>query len=289
MQITKKRIINDNDRRGAPGSFIELSRGKINYDIAGPEEGILTVFLNGLSTPFYIWDKNFYPLTASGFRVLRYDYFGRGYCDRPEKIAYDFQLYEEQFLEMVEKFAGKAPVNLVGLSMGGLLSVWLTARHPDIVQKLCLVDPVGFYFKLNWLAKAMLSPKVVGLLGPVFGDAVVLKGVERDFYNKKLFPQYRDKFKPQLKFTGYTHAVTSSILNLFTVDSYDSYKRVADSKIPVLLIWGKKDKTLPFKHHKEVLAALPDAQFAAIDGAGHLPNYEQPEVVNGLLEEFLSR
>ena len=47
--------------------------------------------------------------------------------------------------------------------------------------------------------------------------------------------------------------------------------------MPVGLIWGLNDVTFAYYHHKEVLKLIPDAMFASIEHAGHLPQYEQPE------------
>ena len=54
----------------------------------------------------------------------------------------------------------------------------------------------------------------------------------------------------------------------------------------MLLIWGRADITVPFKTHEQVQTAIPQVQFHPIDEAGHIPNYERPEVVNPLLIDF---
>ena len=65
------------------------------------------------------------------------------------------------------------------------------------------------------------------------------------------------------------------------------YGRVAEVGRPVLLIWGREDKTVPFALNETVRRAIPGAAFHAIDGAAHLPHLERPDVVNLLLLEFL--
>ncbi|MEK6220688.1 MAG: hypothetical protein N2D54_00380 [Chloroflexota bacterium] len=60
-------------------------------------------------------------------------------------------------------------------------------------------------------------------------------------------------------------------------------------KFPVQLIWGREDRTIPFKYHKDMLAAIPRVEFYAIDEAGHIPFYEKPDEVLPLMTDFLKR
>ena len=74
--------LNDSARRSAPGQFARLADGYTHYEIGGPPDGRVVVLAAGATVPYYIWDPTFAALTAAGFRVLRYDYYGRGYSDR---------------------------------------------------------------------------------------------------------------------------------------------------------------------------------------------------------------
>ena len=57
--------------------------------------------------------------------------------------------------------------------------------------------------------------------------------------------------------------------------------------IPTLLLWGKDDRTVPFEHNADIRAAIPQAEFHAIEHCGHIPHYEKPDEVNPILMEFL--
>src|SRR5258706_14523512 len=70
-------------RSRAPGRFVALGDGMTHYDVSGPDSGQRVVLVHGFSTPYYIWDSTVAALAAAGFRVARYDEFGRGYSDRP--------------------------------------------------------------------------------------------------------------------------------------------------------------------------------------------------------------
>ena len=67
------------------GSYVSLGAGVTHFELAGPPDAQTVVLVHGFSVPYYIWDPTFDALAAAGFRVLRYDLFGRGWSDRPER------------------------------------------------------------------------------------------------------------------------------------------------------------------------------------------------------------
>jgi len=134
--------LDDEAREQAPGAFAELSDGTIHYRLEGPEDGPLIVMVHGYSTPNFVFEQNVDPLIDAGFRVLRYDHFGRGWSDRP-KTQYDADLYDRALLELLDHLQLAAPFGLVGLSMGGLIASEFTARHPERVDRLFLFVPAG--------------------------------------------------------------------------------------------------------------------------------------------------
>ena len=69
----------DNVARGeAPGDYVKLDHGWVHYEILGPLDGSLVLLVHGFSVPCYIWDPIIHALTSAGFRVLRFDLYGRG-------------------------------------------------------------------------------------------------------------------------------------------------------------------------------------------------------------------
>ena len=93
--------LNEATRANVPGSFVQLSDGYTHYELGGPENGQPVVLVHGFSVPYFIWDPTFAFLAKSGFRVLRYDLFGRGYSDRP-KLRYDIDLFCKQLRELLD-------------------------------------------------------------------------------------------------------------------------------------------------------------------------------------------
>src|SRR5262249_7152922 len=97
FQDPEIRELNAATRAGVPGAFAPLSDGYTHYEVGGEGNNSkpVVVLAAGFSVPYYIWDPTFKALVAAGFHVLRYDYYGRGYSDRPA-IPFTDDMYVRQ-------------------------------------------------------------------------------------------------------------------------------------------------------------------------------------------------
>ena len=265
-------ILDAEARSSAPGEFIELSDGIVHYEMAGPSSGQTVVLVHGLSTPYHTWDATFDALIEAGFRVLRYDLYGRGYSDRPN-TAYNADLFDRQLLDLLSALNVDKPVDLIGFSMGGAIIVIFADRHPAKVRNLGLIDTGGFPPRQTLAANLWQVPVVGELLTCLY-------------YRPEKHPG-RDS--TQMRYKGFRRALLSTVRHGPVGDLAEIYRRVGEQKRPVLLIWGREDQTIPFDTHKRVEETIPHLEFHAIDEAGHGPHGERPELVNPLLIEFLRR
>lgn len=265
------------------GSFVTLPGGRTHYELAGASRAPVVVLIHGATVPYYIWDPTFHALAAAGFRVLRYDLYGRGWSDRPDG-DYDRDLYETQLLELLEMLRIPQPVDVVGLSMGGSIATGFAARHPERVRRLALISPVSQQGDIGPLALPLIGDYLMAT-----SVAPSLPGRQMtDFAHPERFPDWADRYREQMRFHGFRRAILSSYRHFSTDDPWPYYEAVGEQGRPVLLIWGRLDDTVPFSRSEVVREAL-NAEFAPIDDAGHLAHYERPEAVEPVLIEFLSR
>lgn len=271
-------------RAGAPGRFVELSQGTTHYESAGPDSGRVVVLVPGFSVPYYIWDSTAAGLSGLGYRVLRYDLYGRGLSDRPAG-PYDGALYDGQLGELLDSLGIVGPVDLMGLSFGGFVTAHYVAGHSSRVRTLTLVDPV---------AEASPVPAIlrVPVLGPWLWQVRRVPGMADnqagDFLHPEQHPTWADQYRPQMRFKGFGRALLSTAVLESGVD-YDSlYSGVSRTGIPVLLIWGRQDQTVPFELSNVVRRNIPSVEFVPVDSAGHLPHIEQARLVNARLAAFLA-
>lgn len=270
-------------RSQAPGRFIQLSNGVTHYDLTGPDSGQTVVLVHGFSVPYYIWDPTFRALAGAGFRVLRYDLFGRGYSDRPA-VAYTRQLFEAQLLELVDSLHLRAPVDLVGLSMGGTVVAGFTAAHPDLVRRVVLIDPAAERVSAGILGVPLIGDWVSGALwAPRLAESQLA-----DFYQPDRFPDWPDRYREQMHYRGFRRALLSTVRHFMDGDPITLYQAMAVGQRPVLLIWGAGDRTVPSAVRDRLREAM-HPEFMLVDSAGHIPHLERPELVNPRIVLFLGR
>jgi pimeloyl-ACP methyl ester carboxylesterase len=277
----EKQTLDEAARAGAPGQFIALSSGMTHYELTGPDTGRTVVLVHGFSVPYYIWDSTSAGLTRAGYRVLRYDMFGRGYSDRPA-VDYDAALYDDQLRSLLDSLRITEPIDLVGLSFGGFVTAHFVTTHTARVRTLTLVDPISDRIDLGVARFAVI--------GPWIWRALVAPGMAEnqltDFLHPERHPRWAEQYRPQMRYKGFGHALRSTAIHLTDADFDTLYAGVARSGVPVLLIWGMQDQTIPFAMSDVVRRNIPAVEFMPVDSAGHLPHIEQAQSVNARLEAF---
>jgi pimeloyl-ACP methyl ester carboxylesterase len=283
----EKVALNDTVRADLPGQFVQLPLGVVHYELAGPDKAPTVVLVHGFSVPYYIWDPTFEALTQAGFRVLRYDLYGRGFSDRPEK-TYNLDIFVTQLEELFPALDIQGPVDLVGLSMGGPIVARFANHHPGQVRSLILIDP-----EVAPVSTQRIFPLNIPLVGEylitVYLAPVMLPKTQADdFYRPDRFPDWEAMYRVQLSYKGFRRAILSTIRAQPGMDSLAEFGAVGRQNLPALLIWGREDKTVSSADMQQLVKLIPGIEYHIIEEAGHIPQYERPEVVNPLLVEFLN-
>lgn len=285
---TEKQTLDAENRASLPGQFVTLPEGVVHYELSGLDDAPLVVLVHGFSVPYYVWDPTFEALTGAGFRILRYDLFGRGYSDRPD-IPYDLHLFTKQLEELLSTLdLVEEPAVLVGLSYGGPIVARYANEHREKVQGLILIDP-----QVETVKTGDVFPMNVPLLGEyimsVYMAPYMLPNSQPDdFYNPERFPDWEGMYRDQLQYKGFKRAILSSIREMVGMQPMAEYRTLRESDLPVLLIWGEEDQTISATDIDLLREVIPQAGFHPITEAGHLAHYEKAWAVNPLLIAFLS-
>jgi pimeloyl-ACP methyl ester carboxylesterase len=285
--VTETEDLTDSVRAQAGGAFIRLRDGVCHYQFHGTRSTQHIVLIHGFSVPYFIWDPTFDFLTQSGYRVLRFDLFGRGFSDRP-RVRYDIHLFVRQLKELLDALNIREPIHLAGLSMGGAISAAFVEQFPERVKSHILVDPSGAKaIGLTPVLKLAKLPVLPDILFGLAGDESLLKSISSDFFDPNLVTQFIERYKPQMKIKGFKRAILSTIRSGMLDGFLETYERVGKINKPTLLFWGRNDNTVPFVQNDLLRKAIPHAQFHAIENCGHIPHYEKPEAFNPILSEFI--
>lgn len=280
----------DEAARGqADGAFVTLTDGQLHYRVDGPEDGPVLVMVHGFSTPNFIFEQNVDALAAAGFRVLRFDHFGRGWSDRP-KAKYDVDFYDRALIEFMDAMGLTEPVGLVGLSMGGPITAEFTARHADRVRKLFLFVPAGFDLAStdSGAAKLLQVPVVGDWLWNLIGKGTLLG--DRQYEESALAPENRlmGDVTQQMTYKGYLPALLSSLRHMPMVGREETFAQVRKAGVPVMAVFGDDDATVLVSSAAKLQAQIPSADVRVLAGAGHGLNYQRHQEVNPMLIEWFA-
>jgi pimeloyl-ACP methyl ester carboxylesterase len=282
----ERRPLDEAARREAPGRFVRLRDGVTHYEAAGPDSGRVVVLAAGFSVPGYIWDSLSLRLADSGFRVLRYDYYGRGWSDRPD-ATYDQDLFVRQLDGLLDSLGIAGPVDLAGLSFGAAIATSFADRHPGRVRSLIYLDPV--FNTGRPLRREESSPWAWSVHMVLRGGTEAMANMQLfDFLHPERYPDWPARYRNQQQFEGTRESLRRTRAAIAVAPRQDDQlRRLAAHPRPVLVVWGRQDRVAPFAGSRELLALMPSAVFVPVDSAAHLPHMEQPDTVAAAVVRFL--
>lgn len=260
---TESNEINDKIRNEYGTNFIKSSNGYIHFEHNRIDSSPTVVLVHGFSSPMQTWNKQFSALVDSGFNVIRYDLFGRGYSDRPN-AKYDLELFTQQLEELLSSLDIDTPVDLIGLSLGSHIVAEFTLKFKSKVRKVILLNP----------QITPLKNQVMEL--PLIGEFLMTTRVIPSF---KFYPE-------QKKIKGFRRALLSTMRNFSGIDPIEKYERVSKSH-KVALIWGNKDQNTSILNSKIKSKNLENIKLFRLDEAGHAAHFNYPEKVNTFIMQFL--
>ena len=272
-------------RAGADGKFVSLADGVTHYDVSGPDTGRVAVLVHGFSVPYYIWDSTAVHLSNAGYRVIRYDVYGRGLSDRPD-VVYNGALYDRQLAGLLDSLHVTQPVDLMGLSYGGFVTGHFVATHPTRVRTLTLMNPVA---SSSAVPSFMRMPVIGNWMWQTLRAPDAAKGQPSDFLHPEQFPGWVERYEPQMRYRGFGRALRRSAIFTSTVNFADHYAAVGKTGVPTMLVWGKQDSTVSIALSPVVRNTIPGIEYVVVDSAGHLPAMEQSALVHEKLLAFLAR
>lgn len=271
----------------APGLFARLSRGRTHYRWSGPEDGPVAVCVHGLSTPSYVFAATERSLAGLGFRVLTYDLYGRGHSARPGG-SQTSTFFIRQLNELLAHEGIKAPVLLVGYSMGGAIAAAYTAAHPKRVSHLVLIAPAGLIPVYDdWRSRFWTLPMIGDWATRVFGGIALRRELVEHRTQGTVIPDFEDRQAAETRTRGYLPALLSSRRHMLREPQDANHREIGRAGVPVLAIWGTEDPIIPLTAMSRLAELNPDAHHAQVAGAGHVLLQTHPANVAAALKRFV--
>jgi len=247
----------------------------IHVEVEGPERAPVLMLSNSLGTNLHMWDDQVGPFTQH-FRLVRYDRRGHGRSGVP-KGPYTMERLGRDVLAVLDSL-GLAKINWCGLSMGGMVGMWLGANAADRIDKLILSNTAAYFpDRAIWDARIKMV-REKGLEGTV--DANMERWFTKDFRERspQAMAKMRDMFLAT-KVDGYVGCGEA-------IRDMDHRPLLAKITVPTLVIAGKHDPATTLAAGEFIKEHIPGARIAVLEAA-HISNLEQPQLYAETALKFL--
>ena len=275
---------------------------RLHYVEAGA--GPLVVLLHGFPEFWYSWRRQIPALAAAGFRVIAPDMRGYNTSDKPRGVrSYRLQRLTSDVVELT-RHAGEERAVVVGHDWGGAVAWDLAMRHPEMVEKLVVLNAphpatwlremrkprqllkasYQFFFQLPRLPEAVIRARNYAAIRNVFRN----DPIHKDAFSEEDIQRYVEALDQPGALTAtlnYYRAAYQEACRRGRTSSVLNVKRI---ETPTLLIWGEQDAALTLGLTEGLEEWVPNIRVERIPDASHWVQNDAPGRVNELMLAFLS-
>ncbi|MFY1576422.1 3-oxoadipate enol-lactonase [Verrucosispora sp. WMMD703] len=250
--------------------------GALHYTVDGPPDAPVLLLGSSLGTTGAMWQPQVAAL-AERYRVVRYDHLGHGGSATPAG-PYTIDLLGRKVLRLLDDLS-VTRVHYAGLSLGGMVGMWLAAHAPERIDRLALLCTSALLGPADgWRARA--AAVRAGRLDSI-ADAIVERWFTPAFTatHPDAVAAYRNMLvsTPAAGYAGCCAAIAAM----------DLRPDLTAIRAPTLVVGAADDPATPPEHAAAIAERIPSARLVVLDGAAHLANVEQPEAVTRLLADHL--
>jgi len=275
------------------------SRGGVTLHVVRAGEGPAVLLMHGFPEFWYSWRHQIDPLVDAGFSVAAPDLRGYNLSDRPSDVsAYHLRLLVEDAAAIVRS-TGHPRAHVVGHDWGGIIAWALAGAHPELVDKLVIMNAphARLYLEIvrRSVRQALRSWYVLFFQVPLLPERAIASGdyaaIRRMFTR---LPARRGAFTAA-DVERYVEAIRRpgalrAGLNYYRANAGGSglrLARTARTDAETLVIWGEKDPALVPELLDGLERVAPRVRVHRMPDVGHWVQSEAPEEVNRMLVDFL--
>lgn len=273
---------------------------RIGYKVKG-EQGPAVVMVHGFGASSGHWRKNL-PVLGENCRCYALDLIGFGSSAKPNpriEIEYTFETWAQQVADFCREIVG-TPAFLVGNSIGCIVVMQTAVNYPNLALGVAILN---CSLRLFHDRKRAELPWYRSIGVPIVQRILGIKLVGKLFFSQLAKPKVVRKILLQ----AYRHpeAVTDELIDILMTPAADvgaadvfiaftrySQGPLAEDLLPILpckaiILWGTEDPWEPIELGRE-LANFPQVEkFVPLEGLGHCPQDEAPEIVNPILLDWV--
>lgn len=249
----------------------------VHYVQDCPSAARPVVLSGSLGSDLRMWEPQLAALTGAGFRVVRYDHRGHGNSPVPPG-PYTLADLGGDALALLDRL-GIATADFVGLSLGGMVGMWLAQHAPERLRTLTLCCTSAELGPPSGWAERARIVRAEGI------EAISSSVVQRWFTPEWLAanPERTRGYESMVAATpseGYAACCAA-------IETMDIAAGLPDITTPTLVIAGAEDPATPPPHGQRIAATIPGAHLEIISPGAHLASAEQPEAINDLILRHL--
>ena len=261
----------------SPSDAIADGSPRIFWERDGSSHGEKVVFIHALGCNLDLWDA-IVPLIPADFQSIRYDLSGHGRSAAgPDELS--IEDHAQDLIHVLDE-CGAEDANLVGVSVGGMIALAAALMEPSRIRRLVLCATAGRIGSVERWSERIAMVRGQGL--NALADGILMRWFAPGFAEREpgVLRQAR-AWLVNMPANGY-------VASCAALRDTDLRPLLSGIRCPALVLCGEDDVATPPQWGRELAAALPDARFELIAGAGHLPPLEQPLAFARALERFLN-
>lgn len=261
---------------------LKIGEQRIAYALEGPVDAPVLVLSNSLGTSMAMWQAQAKVLSQH-FRVLRYDTRGHGGSSTAHileaEFGYELSDLGGDVLAMLDAL-NIAKFSFCGISMGGLIGLWLGANAGNRLERLIVANSAAkIGTEAGWLERA--SAVRIGGMDQV-ADGAAARWFTPEFRNSS--PELVAPFIEVLRSTRAAEYAACCVA-LAHADLRPDLQRIV---VPTLLVAGRWDMVTTVADAEYIAARIADSRCVELD-ASHLSNVEAVQGFTSEISEFLHR
>jgi epoxide hydrolase 4 len=261
---------------------------------AGPADGAPVVLVHGWACTAFAWRRQVPALAEAGHRVVAFDLKGHGFSAKPPLVAEYSAAAMTRFAVDVMDAVGVERASLVGHSMGGAVATLVALAHPERVERLALLSPVGFGDVFGLRLGKWLSPELAVPLLPTLGKVAMAAprwALAGSFHlvwgggPVTLTHEDVEEYRAPTQFADYVPALRH-LVHAFRWSPHQE-EQLARLACPVLVMFGTRDRVVIPRRARDLVRVVPHGTLELVPGAGHMVQEERAGEVNATLLRFL--
>ncbi len=273
-------------------AFAELSEVRLHYVEEG--EGPLVVLLHGFPEAWFGWRFQIPALAHAGFRVVAPDLRGFNLSSKPKGVsAYELQHVAFDIKELTESL-GESSARVAGHDWGGAAAWELAMRHPEVVERLAILNsphPLRFrsalrnrhQLKKSWYFGVFQLPWVPEQLLPRDNWAGLKQGFAKDARPGTFTPEDAARYVEAWEQPG----AASASVNYYRAAVRRRGAKFLPIAAPTLVLWGDRDRYLVPELAEPDPVDVPNARVEHFD-ASHWLHHDEADAVNRRLASFFA-